>query len=122
MEIDGKEACPLRFVKVAEAREHIKKAETLIRYLSKYARPLDKMRKREVDNWLGKVTTVLDGLPQTFGLNDLVRYDVDGTMVDGVVIATVTCHEQYVVGPGDSRDSHGEPMFMIHAHKLTKRA
>ena len=122
MEIDGKEAMPLRFVEVAKARKQLEEAERLIRYLSKQLRPLDKRRKLEVDKWLRDQTATMDGLPQTFELNDLVRYDVDGTMVDGVVIATVTCHEQYVVGPGDNRDSHGEPMFMIHAHKLTKRA
>jgi hypothetical protein len=124
---------PIRFVKVAEAREQLKNANSLIRYLAKYARPLDKHRKQDVDAWLRKLPSVMEGLPQTFELDDQICYRApDGAVVDGVIVATVTCHEQYVVAPGDSRatagrqpgDSRatkGEPMYMVCPSMIVKR-
>ena len=113
---------PIRFVKVAEAREQLKNANSLIRYLAKYARPLDKHRKQDVDAWLRKLPSVMEGLPQTFELDDQICYRApDGAVVDGVIVATVTCHERYVVAPGDSRTDKREPMFMIDVSRIVRR-
>ena len=113
---------PIRFVKVAEAREQLKNANSLIRYLAKYARPLDKHRKQDVDAWLRKLPSVMEGLPQTFELDDQIYYRApDGSVVDGVIVATVTCHERYVVAPGDSRATKGEPMYMVCPSMIVKR-
>jgi hypothetical protein len=95
--------------------------------------PLDKHRKQDVDAWLRKLPSVMEGLPQTFELDDQICYRApDGAVVDGVIVATVTCHEQYVVAPGDSRatagrqpgDSRatkGEPMYMVCPSMIVKR-
>jgi hypothetical protein len=113
---------PIRFVKVAEAREQLKNANSLIRYLAKYARPLDKHRKQDVDAWLRKLPSVMEGLPQTFELDDQICYRApDGSVVDGVIVATVTCHERFVVAPGDSRADKREPMFMIDVSRIVGR-
>jgi hypothetical protein len=113
---------PIRFVKVAEAREQLKEANSLIRYLAKYARPLDKHRKQDVDAWLRKLPSVMEGLPQTFELDDQICYRApDGSVVDGVIVATVTCHERYVVAPGDSRATKGELMYMVCPSMIVKR-
>jgi len=64
----------------------------------------------------------MEGLPQKFDAGELVSYrDEEDTQVDGIVIATVTCHEQYVVGPGEQRDKNPGPMFMLCAHRIVPR-
>lgn len=113
---------PLRFVKVAEAREQLQEAHRLIRYLAKYAAPLDKMRKENVNKWILKLPAVFEGLPQTFELDSHVCYrDPAGSVIDGVVVGTVTCHEQYVVAPGDSRTDMRKPMYKIDASLIVRR-
>ena len=105
---------PIRFVKVAEAREQLKEANSLIRRLAKL--------REDIDAWFRKLPSTLDGLPQTFELDDQVCYrDQTGAVVDGVVVATVTCHERYVVAPGDSRTDKREPMFMIDVSRIVRR-
>ena len=114
---------PLRFVKVAEAREQLKEANSLIRRLSNLAGlRVEVFLREDIDDWLRKLPSVMEGLPQSFDLDDQVCYRAtDGSIVDGVIVATVTCHEQYVVAPGDSRATKGEPMYMVHAHRIVKR-
>ena len=113
---------PLRFVKVAEAREQLKEANSLIRLLSERTKRLEVFLQEDIRDWHRKLPSVLEGLPQSFELNQQVCYRApDGAVVNGVVVATVTCHEKYVVAPGDSRETKREPMYMISAHRLVKR-
>ena len=108
---------PLRCVKVAEAREQLRQAEKLIRHLA-----LDKHLKQAVDAWIRKLPSVMEGLPQTFELDDQICYRApDGSVVDGVIVATVTCHERFVVAPGDSRATKREPMYMACPSMIVKR-
>lgn len=113
---------PIRFVKVAEAREQLKEANSLIRRLAKRAKHMEVVLREDIDAWFRKLPSTLDGLPQTFELDDQVCYrDQTGAVVDGVVVATVTCHERYVVAPGDSRTDKREPMFMIDVSRIVRR-
>jgi hypothetical protein len=108
---------PLRFVKIAMAREQLREAERLIRHLA-----LDKHLKNTVDAWFRKLPSVMEGLPQTFEPDDQICYRApDGSVVDGVIVATVTCHERFVVAPGDSRATKGEPIYMVCPSKIVRR-
>ena len=78
--------------------------------------------REDIDAWFRKLPSTLDGLPQTFELDDQVCYrDQTGAVVDGVVVATVTYRERYVVAPGDSRTDKREPMFMIDVSRIVRR-
>ena len=113
---------PVRFVKVDEAREQLKEANMLIRRLSERAKRLEVFLQEDIRDWHRKLPSVLEGLPQTFELDQQVCYrDPAGAVVDGVIVATVTCHERYVVAPGDSRESKREPMFMLDMSRIVKR-
>ena len=113
---------PVRFVKVDEAREQLKEANMLIRRLSERAKRLEVFLQEDIRDWHRKLPSVLEGLPQSFELNQQVCYRApDGAVVNGVVVATVTCHEKYVVAPGDSRASKGEPMYLICPSMIVKR-
>lgn len=113
---------PVRFVKVDEAREQLKEANMLIRRLSERAKRLEVFLQEDIRDWHRKLPSVLEGLPQTFELDQQVCYrDPAGAVVDGVIVATVTCHERYIVSPGDSRESKREPMFMLDMSRIVKR-
>ena len=113
---------PVRFVKVDEAREQLKEANMLIRRLSERAKRLEVFLQEDIRDWHRKLPSVLEGLPQTFELDQQVCYrDPAGAVVDGVIVATVTCHERYVVAPGDSRESKREQMFMLDMSRIVKR-
>ena len=112
---------PLRFVKIAEAREQLRQAEKLLRHF-RHGKPFKKESLAEADQWCRKLPSVMGGLPQTFEPDDQVCYRApDGSIVDGVIVATVTCHERFVVAPGDSRATKGEPMYMVCPSKIVRR-
>ena len=112
---------PVRFVKVDKAREQLHHAEMLLRHF-RHGKPFKREYLKEADQWVKKLPSILEGLPQTFEIDQQVCYrDPAGAVVDGVIVATVTCHERYIVSPGDSRESKREPMFMLDMSRIVKR-
>lgn len=125
---------PLRHVQIAKAREALSEAEKIIARMLKLRRQYFRFPRgggepapkthwdQRAGQWLAALPGVLDGLPQTYNIGDLVRYkDREGNTVDGVITCTVTCHESYVVRPGDDRQASTEPLLMMSVNLLEKR-
>ena len=113
---------PVREIRVVEARKALMEAKRILDM------PAGKTKTAARLDWALRLDRVLDGLPQTYNAGDLIRYrEPDGSWTDGVIVATVTCHENYVVTAGDVRSST-EPgadpdrkLWMICVEKIEPR-
>jgi hypothetical protein len=113
----------LREVHVARTREAIIEAENLLR-LGVFTKSL----RDRVDKWIRSTPFIMEGLPQTYQVSDLVSYiDPDHGLTDGVVVCTVTCHENYVVARGDNReaktdvDGKERKLWILGVEKIAQR-
>jgi len=110
--MEDQKTVSVRLVDVPQARNALFEAKRLI---EKWAEDEDARA------WLNRLPEVLNGSPQRHEVGDLVEYDVDGKTAPGVIVASVICHEQYVVGPGDDRTKVQGSMWMMHADQIRKR-
>lgn len=118
----GDHTHPVRQIRVVEARNALLKAKRIMDM------PAGRAKTREWGIWASDLNWVLEGLPQTYNAGDLVTYaDPDGAAIDGIIVATVTCHENYIVTAGDVRSSHeagSDPdrkLWMIGVERIAPR-